>query len=43
MENKICPNCGSIVEGQCPDNPYYVVYICDNCGFDFAEFDMKSK
>ena len=28
-----CPKCGEIIEPQTPDEPWFEVYICDNCGW----------
>ena len=33
-----CPSCGEAWEGEYPDDPWYKVYTCDNCGREEAEY-----
>lgn len=36
MEKK-CPKCNSIMCGECPDRIDFVVYICEECGYEESE------
>lgn len=32
MSADFCPSCGEAWEGECPKDPWYRVYTCENCG-----------
>lgn len=32
MSGDNCPSCGEAWEGECPKDPWYVVYECGHCG-----------
>ncbi len=34
---KQCPKCGSMVEGVAPDDPWFMVYDCQECGYHLGE------
>lgn len=33
-----CPNCGAGWYGECPDDPWWVEYTCETCGYRIGSY-----